>query len=247
MTASMFALFSLVVLATSFISGIFGMAGGMILMGILLFLVPVPTAMILHGITQMASNGWRAALWSQHIRWSIVGRYGLGLVAASALFATIQFIPDERFVMIALGLIPFIALAMPAHIVPQVTRPFGAELCGFICTSFQLLSGISGPTLDTFFVRSLMDRRLVVATKAASQTITHLTKLIYFGFIIGNASDGSIEPVVAVVAVALAVIGTTLSRSILDRLTDRSFQKYTQWIVAAIGLVYLYRGVTAFF
>ena len=246
MTAAMFAFFSVVVLATSFVSGIFGMAGGMILMGVLVFIVPVPTAMILHGITQMASNGWRAALWWRHIQWRIVGRYGLGLVAASAVFMAIRFVPDERFVLIALGIIPFVALAMPSNVVPQVTRAGGAELCGFVSTSFQLLSGISGPTLDTFFVRSLMDRRLVVATKAACQTITHLTKLIYFGVLIASASNAAIEPVVVVVAIVLAITGTTLSRSILDRLTDRNFQKYTQWIVAAIGLVYLVRGVSAF-
>ena len=35
-------------LATSFISGILGMAGGMILMGVLLALLTVPQAMVLH-------------------------------------------------------------------------------------------------------------------------------------------------------------------------------------------------------
>ena len=48
------AVIGLVVLGTSFLSGIFGMAGGMILMGLLLMLMSVPAAMILHGITQAA-------------------------------------------------------------------------------------------------------------------------------------------------------------------------------------------------
>ncbi len=49
--------------ATAFLSGLFGMAGGMILIGVLLTMMPLPTAMVLHAITQMASNGWRAFLW----------------------------------------------------------------------------------------------------------------------------------------------------------------------------------------
>ena len=53
--------------ATAFLSGIFGMAGGLILMGVLLALMPVPAAMMLHGVTQLASNGWRAFLWRDHI------------------------------------------------------------------------------------------------------------------------------------------------------------------------------------
>ena len=44
-------------LVTSILSGIFGMAGGMILMGLLLWLLPVADAMALHGVTQIASNG----------------------------------------------------------------------------------------------------------------------------------------------------------------------------------------------
>ena len=39
---------------TSFLSGVFGMAGGMILVGILLVMIPVPEAMMLHGVTQGA-------------------------------------------------------------------------------------------------------------------------------------------------------------------------------------------------
>ena len=49
--------------ATAFLSGMFGMAGGLILIGVLLALMPVPEAMALHAVTQMASNGWRALLW----------------------------------------------------------------------------------------------------------------------------------------------------------------------------------------
>ena len=59
----------LTMVGTSFLSGIFGMAGGMILMGVLLVLLPVPEAMMLHGVTQMASNGWRGLLWWRHAHW----------------------------------------------------------------------------------------------------------------------------------------------------------------------------------
>ena len=59
--------------ATSFLSGIFGMAGGLVLMGVLLALLPLPEAMALHAVTQMASNGWRGLLWWRHVRWRAAG------------------------------------------------------------------------------------------------------------------------------------------------------------------------------
>src|SRR3954463_13626565 len=59
----MIAALGLLMVGTAFLSGLFGMAGGLILIGVLLALMPLPTAMVLHAITQMASNGWRAFLW----------------------------------------------------------------------------------------------------------------------------------------------------------------------------------------
>ena len=47
---------------TSFLSGIFGMAGGIILMAVLVALVSVATAMVIHGGIQMVANGYRAFL-----------------------------------------------------------------------------------------------------------------------------------------------------------------------------------------
>ena len=64
--------------ATAFLSGLFGMAGGLILIGVLLAILPLPSAMVLHAITQMASNGWRAFLWRAHIRWRPVFVYLIG-------------------------------------------------------------------------------------------------------------------------------------------------------------------------
>ena len=69
MSALMIAALGLLMVATAFLSGLFGMAGGLILIGVLLALMPLPSAMVLHAITQMASNGWRAFLWRRHIRW----------------------------------------------------------------------------------------------------------------------------------------------------------------------------------
>src|SRR5260221_2002876 len=69
MTPLMVAALGLLMVATAFLSGLFGMTGGLILIGVLLALMPLPTAMVLHAITQMASNGWRAFLWRSHIRW----------------------------------------------------------------------------------------------------------------------------------------------------------------------------------
>lgn len=244
MTVGVTLVISLTVLATAFLAGIFGMAGGMILMGVLLVFLPVPAAMVLHAVTQMTSNGWRALLWRAYIHWPIVGRYSLGLLAAVAVFAVVDYVPSRAVVLIVLGLSPFMAVIAPEHLAPRVDRRGGSEAAGFIGTALQILSGVSGPALDLFFVRTSMDRRSVVATKAACQVITHLAKLVYFG---GLASDGweGLDWPIFVLSALLAMLGTSLARAILERLTDAQFRLWTQRIVMAIGAVYVVMGVRA--
>ena len=69
---------------TSFISGILGMAGGMMLMGVLLWFLPLPAAMMMHGISQLASNGWRAIMLRREIDWRVMRPNKLPTLANTA-------------------------------------------------------------------------------------------------------------------------------------------------------------------
>ena len=89
MTALMAAGLSLLMIGTAFLSGIFGMAGGLILIGVLLVVFPLPTAMVLHAVTQMASNGWRATLWFRHIVWKSMVFYVAGCLVSVALWSVV--------------------------------------------------------------------------------------------------------------------------------------------------------------
>lgn len=229
------------VLVSSFISGVFGMAGGMILMGVLVAFMPVSAAMVLHGAAQLTANGSRAVMWRRHIDFPILGRFIVGLLLAGALFAMIGFIPDRALVLISLGIMPFLAIVIPRRFVPQVTGRGGAEVCGLLNTSMQFVAGVSGPVLDVFFVRTDMDRRAVVATKAACQSTAHLAKLIYFGHML--AGGASVAAPILILAVAMAILGTTLSKFVLERLSDQQFRRWTLGLVMVIGSVYLSQGV----
>lgn len=245
-----FAAIAVTVLATSFISGILGMAGGMILMAVLLALLPLPAAMMLHGITQLASNGWRAWLWRTHIEIGIFRGYALGSFAALILFALIQFVVSKPVAYILLGLTPFVSFVLPERLHLNVDRKGQPILCGFICSAVQLMAGVSGPLLDVFFVRSRLDRKGVVATKAITQSFGHLVKIVYFGGVavfLSAASKGEIQNSLSIFlagsCVVLAFTGTTLSRHVLEKMTDADFRRWTQWTVMTLGVVNLGTGM----
>ena len=234
--------FAAAVLFTSFLSGIFGMAGGMILMGLLLAMLPVATAMLLHGITQLASNGWRAWLWRAHVEWRIVRNIAAASVLTAGAIALLPFTTNQATALIVLGLTPFLALLLPKSVRPDATRNPHAWGCGLVCTSLQLVAGGAGPILDLFFVHTGLDRKQVVATKAATQTINHLIKIVYFGGILAG-SGGSIDGIVLLIAVGFAMTGTTLSRWVLDAMNDTQFRRWTQWIVLTTAAIFLAQGV----
>jgi len=228
---------------TSFISGILGMAGGMILMGILLAMLPLPAAMMLHGITQLASNGWRAWLWRHEVDWRVFRGYLYGSLAALAAFSAVQLVVSKPVALIILGLTPFVALALPEKWHLNVERKFHSSGCGAICTVLSLTAGVSGPILDVFFVRSAMSRHKVVATKAMTQSFSHFMKIAYFG-VVSAVGGASVHWLLAVLMVLLAVAGTTLSRGVLEKMNDKSFRLWTKWTVISIGVVYLGSGAS---
>ncbi|MBL8384570.1 MAG: sulfite exporter TauE/SafE family protein [Burkholderiales bacterium] len=230
------------VIATSFISGIFGMAGGMILMGILLLFVPVAQAMMLHGAAQLASNGSRAWLWRAHIRWRSVGYYLAGSALPVAAFVLVGFAASKPVVLLSLGLMPLAVMALPADIKPDAERAGAGIACGVVCSTLQLLTGVSGPVLDSFFTGSPMDRKSLVATKGAIQTFGHLLKIAYFGQFVTLGGDG-VPPLALGAAVLLAVFGTNLSKKLLERMSDVQFRAWTQRLILGISLVYVAQGL----
>jgi uncharacterized protein len=229
------------VLATSFLSGIFGMAGGMVLMGILLLLLSVEKAMVIHGVAQFASNGWRAVLWWRQIDWRVFRGYAAGAVLVLAAMLALQVTLSRPVVMIVMGATPFLAFLLPARWQLNVDRPGHPFSCGLVCMGVQMLSGVSGPLLDTFFVRSAMKRHQVVATKAAVQTLSHAMRIVFFGALLAS-SDQPVGPVLALLLVVSAIVGTSASKLVLDRITDTHFRKITQGLVLVLGACYLVAG-----
>jgi len=238
-----FAVLSVSVLATSFISGILGMAGGMILMGILLAMQPVAVAMMLHGITQLASNAWRALLWRDKVDWRIFRGYLYGALATLAVYAFLKIVVSKPVALVVMGLTPFVSLALPEKLHLNVERPGHPVACGTICTALALMAGVSGPILDVFFVRSKMGRHAVVATKAMTQSLSHILKILYFGTIVAVAGGEHLDPWLAAVMVGFALTGTSLSRHVLERMNDKSFRLWTRWTVMSLGFFYLASGI----
>ena len=227
-------------IGTAFLSGIFGMAGGLILVGILLTLLPLPEAMALHGVTQMASNGWRGLLWRRYVRWRAAGVFLAGCGLAFALWSMWRYVPPKPVALIMLGLSPFLVRLVPAGYKPNPELFAHGALFGALSMSLMLLTGVSGPLIDTYFLGGKFERREIVATKAVCQVAAHGAKLAYFGGLVEGAA--SVDPLMALIAVAASMAGTSLARPILERLSDTQYRRWAGHIITVIAVVYLAQG-----
>lgn len=228
-------LLALTALATALLSGVFGMAGGMILMGVFAALLPVPTAMVMHGGTQLISNVSRAYILRAHVYWRGFFYYVGGSLVAYGVMQAVRFTPEPLVVFLGLGLTPFIAALLPSAWL-DFERPRAAAMTGFQVALVQLIAGAAGPLLDIAFVDTRLNRNQVVATKAATQVFSHCLKLAYF---LPAVDAGEISWQLISAMFIATIAGTRLGTWLLERMSEASFKRYSRGIVYAIGGAYL--------
>ncbi len=123
---------TLATLATSLISGVLSMAGGMILMGVFGLLLPVSSAMVLHGVAQTASNGSRIWLYRSHINWSVLAFYAAGAAISLMVFVSLAVVTNRALLFILIGSFPFVAYCLPKNIHLDIEHRPTAVVCGVV-------------------------------------------------------------------------------------------------------------------
>jgi uncharacterized membrane protein YfcA len=231
---------TLAAFGTATLSGMFGMAGGLLLMGVYAALLPVAAAMVLHGATQLVANGMRAAVLWREIHWRGVRFYLVGALLAFGVLVQVRFVPNQTVIFVGLGLSPFVARLLPARWL-DFERPLGAALCGAQVAALNLTAGAAGPLLDVAFLETRLSKHQVVATKAITQVCSHTLKLAYFAPLMTGTE---VAPALLVPILISTVLGTWTGTRILARVSDHDFRAVSRALVYAIGAFYLYKAVS---
>lgn len=229
------------VFSTAMLSGIFGMAGGLVLLGILLLILPVGTAIAVQGAIQIIANGSRAYFSRKFIDWRVLAIMTLGLFTAGAILFSVRYVPDLATVCIVIGVLPALLWIPQSWLALDASKPHHAFICGLLGGGINLAVGVAGPTIDMFFIRTPMDRRTIIATKAAAQVINHAGKVLFYWH--ATMVLSSWEWASVALAAPFAIAGTSAGYWVLQRLTDANFKSWTRLIVTAIGFYYLARGI----
>ena len=95
---------------TSALTGAAGVGGGLTLLALMTYIVPIPALIPVHGTVQLGSNAGRAYLMRSHVAWALLVAFVVGAIPG-AIFgrAIIGLLPDSGM-KVLLGLVGLIAL-----------------------------------------------------------------------------------------------------------------------------------------
>ncbi len=239
MTLASLSVVGATIVLAAFVSGVFGMAGGMILLGVLLIYFDVATAMVLFTIVLLGTNGWRTLHWRKFVLWRIFGWYAAGAIVTCGVMGYVAYVPDKATVYLLLGLLPFAVESLPEKLRPNIEWRGVPFFTGIVSTFIQFVAGVAGLFLDIFFQKSRIDRKTTNATKAATQTLGSVLRGVYFGTLAGA---GELSVSLWAPAIALAIVGSMAAPFVVERMTDTDFRSWTRLIIFGVAAVFLLRG-----
>jgi uncharacterized membrane protein YfcA len=216
---------------------VIGMAGGIVLLSVMLLFMDPLEAIPLHGVIQLVANGSRALAQRREIDWRIAGRYALLLLPAGLVGVRLALGLPPELVKAAIGGFALLATWRPRWLNLQ-PHADGASLARFVWLGAAVgflnsLLGATGPLIAPFFLNLGLTRQALVGTKAACQMLGHVSKTLVFGsvgfaFLEHSALLASLS--------ALAVAGTWLGTRLLERVDERRFELLYKTVLTLVAL-----------
>jgi len=232
------ALLAAVALLTAVLSAIVGMAGGMVLLSVMLLFFEPLVAIPLHGVVQLVSNGSRMLIQREHVAWSIVARFALPLLPMAFVgLAVLRALPPDwargligMFVLVATWAPGWLLLGShPERAVPG--RRFVA--LGAAAGALNVTVGATGALLAPFFLGLGLARQAVIGTQAACQALGHAAKLVVFG--VTGFAFADYAGLLALLCVAV-LIGTWIGSRILGRVSEIFFVRLYRCVLTLVAL-----------
>ncbi len=213
-----------------------GLGGGVLLLGIMSFVLPTPVLIALHGVVQIGANAGRTILMRQYIRLGIVWPFVIGSLMGAVLGGQLfQQLPTATL-DIALGL--FILYASWGTW--PVLRQAGLWLSSVGISFISMFVGATGPLVAAALKAQALDRQAHMATFSACMSLQHGIKVVVFGFL-GFQFGPWAGLLIAMLSAGF--IGTWLGQRWLAKRQDQDFQRILAILLTVMAIQLLWRGL----
>lgn len=220
--------------ATSIISAIIGMGGGILLLSLMTFFLPISVIIPTHGLVQLVSNSTRLLYLRAHIVWPFFGFFLLGapLGAAAAVFL-LKDVLGPQAIYFAIATLIFYSVLKPKKMPSVKPRGAGWAVVGFFAGAVGILAGAVGPMIAPFYMRDDLEKEQIIGTKAAMQMLIHFSKIPAFLYLDFPFDDNT---VLIVCLSVCAVGGSRAGVALLGKVDDKLFKKLYKGVLAVSGI-----------
>lgn len=204
---------------TSAITAAFGIGGGVAMLGALAGTVPPGVIIAVHGLVQVGSNLGRTIVQRAHTLWPLVGRFAIGSLVGVVIGAYVVVALPERILLGLLGAFILVMSWVPKPRIPGLAST-GIVIGGGLASIVTMFVGATGPFVQALLLPLGLEKRQLVATHAACQTVQHLLKIVAFTALGFAFADWL--PLIAAM-IASGFLGTIAGTKLLEKLPERWF------------------------
>ena len=229
--------------ASAALSAVVGLAGGTVLLAVMLLFFEPAAAVPLHGVVQLLSNGTRTVVQGRHVAWRVVGWYSLFLLPLALAGARVALAVPSTVGTTLIGAFVLVATLRPGWL--RIRPAGGGEARRFMLLGgaggfLGSLIGAVGPLVAPFLLHLGLSRRGVVGTAAACQAAGHLAKIAAFGWLgFSYRAHLALLMAMSVMVVAGAAVGSRL----LDRLDEVFFTRLYRTVLVLVALRLVSSGI----
>lgn len=225
---------------TSALTAGMGIGGGVLLLGIMAFLVPPAALIPVHGVVQIGSNVGRTWLMRRHIDAAIVLPFAVGALAGAFAGGSLARTLPPRTLDLALA--GFILYAVWGKWPTLRGRAHAAGLWagGIVISFLSMFVGATGPLVATLMKTRELDRQRHMATFSACMSLQHGVKIAAFGFF-GFAFARWMPLLLAMITSGF--IGTWLGERWLAGRSEDGFRRGLDWLLTAMALQLVWQAL----
>jgi uncharacterized membrane protein YfcA len=219
-------------LVTSFLGISTGAAGGLLLLALMASVLPPAVLLPIHTVVQLGSGITRTLMMWRHVMRGTLPPFIVGAVIGAAAGAKIFVALPINILEGILGLFIIVATWLPrlGRIGGERTRFI---VLGFGTTFLGMFVSATGTLLAPLIAGTAPNRYGQVATFGALISITHVAKLVAFGFL--GFAIGRYVPLMAAM-IATGAVGNWLGERALDRMGEQHFRLVFRTILTLLGL-----------
>ena len=165
---------------TSALTAAAGVGGGLLMLALMTYLIPIHVLIPVHGLVQLGSNCSRSWVQRANINWPITRIFLAGSIFGALAGALIAVQLPKQALQLVLGLFILVIIWIRFPALKQAGT--GLIAAGGLATTFMsMFVGATGP-LVAIFLSNLFERhREMVATHGATMVAQHGIKIVAFG------------------------------------------------------------------